>query len=219
MEAVREMLRHPNVSIGFASVVLSDHFVRYLVLPWSAALVSDAEQLEFARARFLKVFGDAAQRWTVLISPAPAGHPRLAAAVEQPLIHALNEAFAASPLKLKSIQPAFVAHFNGARSKLASNAWIVMAEQGRLLIAHLTGGRWRSVRTRPVNGVTIPLAQLLEQERMLLASDDAGAPVYVSVFDDVTVDLSGVQAQVMQGRSEPPAVQGERFTVAAQKVN
>jgi hypothetical protein len=35
----------------------------------------------------------------------------------------------------------------------------------------------------------------------------------------VTVDLSGVQAQVMQGRSEPPAVQGERFTVAAQKVN
>jgi hypothetical protein len=192
--ALREMLGPPDVLRAAASVILSDHFVRYLVLPWSAELVSDAEQLEFARARLAKVFGETAQRWSVLINPSPAGQPRLAVAVERALIEALEEVVAAARLKLTSIQPAFVARFNAAHSRLAPDAWIVIAERGRLVLAHIAGGQWRSVRTRPVNGAAIPLAQVLEQERMLVASD-VQAKVYVGQLDDVSIDLTGVQAE------------------------
>lgn len=199
IEALREMLRHTGVSRGNASVVLSDHFVRYLVLPWSADLVSDAELLGFARARFAKVFGEAAQRWNVQLSPAPPGHPQLAAAVESPLVDALASAFAGSAVRLASIRPAFVAQFNEARSRLRPDAWLVSADRGRMLIARIADGKWGSVRVRPINGAAVRLGAVLEQERMLVGAGEQDAKVYVSVLDDVAVDLSGLQAEVLAG--------------------
>lgn len=197
MEALREMLRHSGVSRASGAVVLSDHFVRYLVLPWSPDLVSDAELLGFARARFTKVYGEAAQRWHVRLSPAPPGHPRLAAAVERSLIDALTEAFAGSAVRIASIQPAFVAQFNEAYSRIRADAWLVSAECGRMLIARITDGKWFSVRVRPTNGTAVPLGAVLEQERMLVGAGEQDAKVYVSLLDQVAVDLSGLQAEIL----------------------
>ena len=64
VEALREALAHPNVGSGAATVVLSNHFVRYLLLPWNADLVSGQEELAFAGARFQQVFGEAATEFT-----------------------------------------------------------------------------------------------------------------------------------------------------------
>jgi hypothetical protein len=214
MEALREMLRHPNVSRGKAAVVLSDHFVRYLVLPWNPDLVSDAELLEFARARFAKVFGEAAQRWSVLVSPAPPGHPQLAAAVERPLVDALAHAFAGSMVKPVSIQPAFVAQFNEAHSRLAPDAWLVSAERGRLLLARIADGRWCSVRVRPMNECVVTLGEVLEQERMLIGDGEQDAKVYVTLLDEVTLDLAGLQAEVLAA-ADPTRLRSDKgFTLA-----
>lgn len=199
MEVLREMLRHPNVSRGNATVVLSDHFVRYQVLPWNFDLVSDAELLQFARVRFAKVFGEAAQRWSVLLSPSPPGYPQIAAAMERSLIDALTEAFAASAAKLASIQPAFVAQFNEAHSRLRPDAWLVSAERGRLLLARIAEGRWCSVRVRPMNGAAVSLGAVLEQERMLVGAGEQDATVYLSVLDEVAVDLAGLQVEILAG--------------------
>ena len=68
VETLREALTHPNVmgresARADATVVLSNHFVRYLIIPWSAQLVKPAEELKYAQMRFGEIFGDAANDW------------------------------------------------------------------------------------------------------------------------------------------------------------
>lgn len=47
------------------SVVLSNHFVRYALLPWAAALRSEQDWLEFAHHSFLLSYGEPARAWHV----------------------------------------------------------------------------------------------------------------------------------------------------------
>jgi len=45
VEVLRDLLFHPSVGKGDATVILSSHFVRYAVLPWSGELITGAEEL------------------------------------------------------------------------------------------------------------------------------------------------------------------------------
>jgi hypothetical protein len=191
VEVLRDLLVHPNVSKGDATLILSSHFVRYVVLPWSGELITEAEELEFVRTRFIQVFGQSARDWTILMSPAPAGASRLCAAVDRALIVEAISAMAASALRLASVQPALMALFNEWRRCIGEDGWLVIAEQGRLLVTWISGGQWRSVRARPLNGEAVVLAEVLEQERLLLSAD-GGQKVFLATLGDVVVHTEGL---------------------------
>lgn len=195
VEALRELLAHPGVGKGEATLVLSSHFVRYLVLPWSAELVTEAEELEFGRTRFMQVFGQVARDWTIVVSAAPAGAARLCAAVDQALIGALTGAIAASALRLVSVQPALMVQFNEWRRRIGAEGWLVIAEQGRLIVAWVCGGQWRSVRARALNPATIPLAQVLEQEWLLLSAGGGEHKVFLAKMGYVIVETEGLRVE------------------------
>jgi len=65
------------------------------------------------------------------------------------------------------------AQFNEWRRRVGADGWLVIAEQGRLLVAWLSAGQWRSVRVRPLNEASVALAQVLEQEQLLLSAGSA----------------------------------------------
>jgi len=200
VEALRDLLAHPNVGKGDATLILSSHFVRYAVLPWSAELVTEAEELEYARTRFVHVFGPAAAEWAIVMSPAPTGAGRLCAAADQALIDAASGAVAASALRLVSVQPALMAQFNEWRRQIGADGWLVAAEQGRLLVAWISGGQWRSVRARPLNGAAIPLAQVLEQERLLLSAG-GNHKVFLATLGDIAVETDGLKVEQLAPRA------------------
>ncbi|MEO8164370.1 MAG: hypothetical protein ABI619_03145, partial [Betaproteobacteria bacterium] len=152
LATLRQLLGQPLAAKAPVTVMLSNHFVRYMVLPWSADLVTRAEEVEFARARFIQVFGDKARQWTIRASDAAAGLDRLSAATDRALLEELRSTLAASGLTLGSCQPALMAQFNACRSRIGDNAWLVCAEYGRLLVAWIRAGHWGSVRVRPLNG-------------------------------------------------------------------
>jgi len=202
IEVLGEMLAHPNIGRGDVTVVLSNHFVRYLVLPWSAELVTTTENEDFARMRFVQVFGEAARRWRISLAPAATGAGRVAAAVDQPLLDALVKTLSGSPLQLRSIEPALMSQFNAWRRQIGDDAWLVLVEHGRVLISLIHRGEWRSVRVRPIGDVpAVPLAQWLAQERLLLDVSVAPAKVCLSVVDDVAVDTEGVRVQTLSPRA------------------
>jgi hypothetical protein len=194
VEVLRDLLLHPNVGKGDATLILSSHFVRYVVLPWSGELVTEAEELEFARTRFIQVFGQSARDWTIAMSPAPAGASRLCAAVDQALIGAATGAVAASGLRLLSVQPALMAQFNEWRRRIGADGWLVVAEQGRLLVAWLSAGQWRSVRVRPLNNASVSLAQVLEQEQLLLSAGSVDK-VFLAKLGNVAVEADGLKVE------------------------
>src|SRR3954463_14363546 len=129
------------------AIELSNHFVRYALVPWTEALSTPAEEEVYVRHHFAKIHGERAKGWAVRASEAAPGAPRLASAVDGALIVTLKKVFAAKKAKLASIQPLLMARFNAARGALPRDgAWLVIAEPERACIA-LHGGRsWRTVQ-------------------------------------------------------------------------
>ena len=206
LEALREMLGQPNPApVLPTSVILSNHFVRYLVLPWSADLVTQSEELEFARARFAQVFGDKARQWVIRTSSAPVRLERLAAATDAALIEALADTLKTAGLALASCQPALMAQFNASLRRIGDNAWLVSAEHGRLLIAWIETGRWRSVRLRPLSNSVVQLRDVLDQERVLVSGPETPSNIFVSTADDVVIDTQGLRTEQLapRGRIRP----------------
>jgi len=199
LEGLREALAHPNTGTADASVVLSNHFVRYLLLPWNPALAGERDELSFAAARFQQVYGEAAHGWSVRLSPGKPGASALAAAVEKALLDAIAALLENSRLRLRSIQPALMAACNSRARSVAPNAWIALAEPGRLLLGLQRGGQWCSLRSRPLNGESVSLAEVIDQELLLLGFEPAGEKVYLHETGNPPLDLAGLKVESWAG--------------------
>ena len=149
-----------------ATVILSNHFVRYVLVPWRDALSGADEELAFARHCFAKVYGDAAAGWEVRVSDDKPGAPRVASAVDRQLMEALRSAFAQSAIALRSVQPFLMISFNRWRGEFRRrDAWFVIAERGRYCCAAIEKQEWRNVRSGKLgDGFLQELPQLFKRE-------------------------------------------------------
>lgn len=156
-----DALKAVDLPKGRVTVVLSNHFVRYALVPWSAAISGAAEETAYVRHHFARIFGDRAKAWSFRASPAPAGMPRLCSAIDTALLQEIKKLFAKSKAKLVSIQPELMAVFNRSRGKVpAAGAWLVMADPDRACIGLHAKGNWQAVHN--ARGEWLPL---LERER------------------------------------------------------
>lgn len=142
MEALRDLAQDARVT-----VTLSSDFVRYCVLPWSAALDRVEDWLDYARQTFASIYGtDAAAGWDVRVDRAPARSPRVASAVDAGLVDSLR-----SLRCVVSVRPYLMAAFNARRRAIGrQDAWFVLQEPGCLTYALIGNGHWRLVRRRRV---------------------------------------------------------------------
>lgn len=164
-----------------ATVILSNHFVRFLVLPWNDVTLTDAEQLAVAQHRFDEVYGADSANWEVRLSEGPVGTPSMASAVPQGLLNELKAIFKASTLRLKSVQPYLMSAFNASRRELGSEqGWFVLAERDSFCIGLVQGGQWSSIRLRHVVADWFEEALLvLEREALLTAEGKKFNKVFV----------------------------------------
>jgi hypothetical protein len=155
------------------TVVLSNHFVRYAVLPWSDALAGAAEEEAYLRHHFAKIHGERAKSWALRASEGPRGKLRLASAIDTALLGELRSAFPKSgKAKLVSVQPELMSEFNARRAALPqSGAWLVLAEPGRACVALHTAGGWRAVQN--AKGAWL---DLLERERFRAHDSEQALP-------------------------------------------
>ncbi|HEX6266469.1 MAG TPA: hypothetical protein VFZ81_06185 [Burkholderiales bacterium] len=169
VEALPEILnsmKHQEVSL-----VIADQFVRYVLLPWNAALKTADQWMALARHRFAAIHGAAAAGWEVkLTETAPQG-PRLACAVDRELIEALAAKFVAAGVRLASVQPFLVAGFNRIRAHIGNGScWLVVEEPGRLTLAFIQRGTWVAIRSRRVDERwRTLLPEIIERESAFLA--------------------------------------------------
>jgi hypothetical protein len=131
------------------TVELSNHFVRYALVPWSEALSTAAEEEAYVRHHFAKIHGDRAKTWAVRASSARHGAPRLASAVDEGLIDALRASFPrGGKARLVSVQPALMSVFNRSRGAIPrGGAWLALAEPDRSCVALHIRGQWRAVHS------------------------------------------------------------------------
>ncbi|MDD2700764.1 MAG: hypothetical protein PHH36_05940 [Sideroxydans sp.] len=156
-----------------ATVILSNHFMHYALVPWSGALMNAEEERVVARHFFRQLYGPAADSWQLRLSAGSFGKTRLASAVEDELLLSLRRVFAEADIPLRSIQPSLMAACNTCHDKLQDrNAWLVLYENGSLCIALLQHGDWCSVRTlRADTDWQHMLPLLLEREAYLIEQE------------------------------------------------
>jgi hypothetical protein len=144
-----------------ATVVLSNHFVRYAIVPWTTGLDTAAEEEAYVRHYFARVHGERAKSWVLRWTRN--GDTRLASAIDQGLLEALKLALP----RLVSMQPYLMAAINGCSDFIPkTGAWLALVEDERACIALHAGGRWRAVQN--ARGAWL---DLLERERHRAESD------------------------------------------------
>lgn len=94
------------------SVVISGHFSRFCLVPWSAQISSPEELRGFAQLCFEDLFGAPTQPWSLVLSAEPAGYDRIASALPQELLERLRVLVSGRGLRLRSVQPYLMAAFN-----------------------------------------------------------------------------------------------------------
>ena len=169
-------LRGAGRRAGPVAVVLSDHFARYVLLPWSESLVTDAERLAFARHAFREVYGQASEGWEVCLDEQPAGRRSFAAAVDRELLSRLRDVVSQARGQLVSVTPALADCINRHRRVLTEPEFcLATVEPGRITFAFRTSTGWTAVRGRRMDGA-LPevLPTLLKQEAIASSVADAG---------------------------------------------
>ncbi len=162
------------------TVILSNHFVRYALLPWNAALKTQSEWLALARHRFISVHGPMAEDWVIRIAKTGREGPRIASAIDRTLLAALEENVC-GPASLVSVQPYLMAAFNRLRAMIGqASCWLVVEEPGRLTLALIENGVWRAIRGRRKDEFwRMTLSEILERESALLALEEPCTKVVV----------------------------------------
>ncbi|MGE5320340.1 MAG: hypothetical protein ACM3KD_09180 [Hyphomicrobiaceae bacterium] len=164
-----------------ATLILSNRFVRYAIVPWRPELADADEELAFARHCFAKTYGDGGPQWELRVSQESGAHPRLACAVDTELLDALRAVFGRTRIPLRSIQPHLMAAFNAFRGTLRRrSAWFALLEPGNLCLVLLRQGHWqglRSVRIGDAWQAELPL--ILEREAYLSDAPVIPHEVYV----------------------------------------
>jgi len=170
---LKATLNNPEWKNADATLVLSNYFVHYLLLPWNAVSLTDAEQRSLLQHRYAEVYGEASAAWELRIHEGSFGSPSLASAVDRSLLEQLTRIFDDSPLRLKSIQPYLMTAFNDCRRKLGNQAaWLLLAEPGVFCIGLLRNGQWQAIRSRRADGDWFDEAMLALEREMLLADKE-----------------------------------------------
>ena len=173
LDKLVKILALPEWQNADATVVLSNHLVRYACIPWNESVSGEDEQLALARHRFTHIYGDAAQGWELKLSSAQNSAPRLASAVDAGLLDAIRQSLAQNRLDLRSIQPYLMASFNRYAKRINNdNVWFAAKESGKLCLALLKGGQWQRVQMCRDDGVDT-LKTWLDRENM---ASDLGKP-------------------------------------------
>lgn len=173
-------------------VVVSNHFVRYQIIPWSAVITSAAVRAAYVRESFGQVYGDSTATWAYSVSSTRHGAAWFASAIDQPLLTQLEDAVGQGQSKLRSVVPYLMPAFNRARRMLKDkNMWFVQLEPNRLLLMLVIDGRWQAVSSHQLSAgqwqTQLPL--LLEREWHLHGSGSLPRKVVISAPDTQPVTL------------------------------
>jgi len=215
LDAFERFLGAGEAGAGTLEVVLSNHFVRFLLVPWSAQIATAEEFRNCAAAMFEEIHGDLASQWEVCVSAERAGAPRVAAAVDRSLLAAIRAAAAPTRLRLVSVEPYLMAAYNRvARAHTGKDFVFMLLEAGRACILAAQGGQWCHVATAAAPEPAQALSSLLARELQLADLQGAALPpVYVHAAHRrglILPPVHGAAPRVLEarpraGRAQPPS--------------
>ncbi|QDC43570.1 hypothetical protein [Methylophilus medardicus] len=166
-------------------IVLSNQYARWLVLPWQAEILSEADKAAYYRHGLQQAFGADACDWQVQAQGGAYGQPTLLNALPLALINRLQTVLQTYHLAPGVITSAWTLSANQSlqlmrQQRLPRAGWIICRESGSLTMACLMQGYWQQMRQIAVDAQWAhTLKQCLLREQVMYP-DRAALPVYLS---------------------------------------
>lgn len=185
LEALGRALARLAWGSADARVSVSNHFVRYVLVPAAGRLRGEVERTAAARHALRATYGDRSDGWQVVLGDAANG-AAVAAAVDAALLEGLSSLLQAAKLRPAAIEPLLATAFNACRGSIRRDpTWLAVAEPGRVCVAHLDGGAWRQVRNERLRaGLEEELPAVLERCRLGAGVDVRGGRVLLVSRED-----------------------------------
>jgi hypothetical protein len=157
-------------------VVVSDHFLRYILVPWNDKLVADSERLAFAQHGFASTYGSLAEQWALSMDEQIAGRASIACAIDRDLLQALKDTAAEHGARLRAVRTALAERINRHRRALTDSTFcLASVEPGRLTLAFHNETGWAAVRSRRTGeGLAELLPGILRQEAAAAGATEGG---------------------------------------------
>ncbi|VVQ23233.1 hypothetical protein PS938_05366 [Pseudomonas fluorescens] len=202
LDTLDHLLADHSVARAELTVVISGHFSRYCLVPWSEQISSPAELQGFAQLCFEDLYGASTQPWSLVLSAEPAGYDRIATALPQDLLERLRALVSARGLRLRSVQPYLMTAFNHFdKSFEAGDFLFVVAEPVRSVLLLAREGRWTSVRSVGSSDSDAALTALIGREHQLQASTSErplNVYLHAPARIDSPPDVPGVQLRTLE---------------------
>lgn len=160
-------------------LVLSNHFVRFLVVPWDGSLAAGEERSVFLSHHFGTVYGPRAADWACSVASAGEGS-RLAAAIDAALLDQARALAARCNARLGAVLPLAVAEYNRARRTLKEESlFFAVLEPERACALLVRGKQVSRVANRRAADPAAELKRMVTLESAAIGA--AGAlPVYTA---------------------------------------
>ncbi len=207
--ALESLLTQREPGRAVLRVVLSSHYTRFCLVPWSAQ-ISRLEELDaYARLCFEDIYGAMGEGWRLRLSPESAGCSRLASALSAELLDQLRSLAKACDMRLTSVQPYLMAAFNRYRPAVTEDNFLfLVAEHGRGSLLLATDGQWSRVRSvvfgeRPgaLGDLIAREAELQELERQVPTAFYLHEPGYVG---PVAANVTCLDSELPSGQGTDP---------------
>lgn len=154
---LRHALNKPICHGTTPHVVLSNHFVRYAVVPWKNEISKADERIAYAKHCFVETFGERIKNWNFCLSQPAYGQSTIASAIEPNLITQIHQIFDEVSMPLNSITPELMLTFNYIINQATINNliqpnegsdlfWIASVQNQQLCLALLDQSGWRLLR-------------------------------------------------------------------------
>lgn len=187
--ALQAQLDRWKVKGARIEVILSNHFVRFAVMP-AGKLTDESQSNKLARIVMRNTYGPLAEQWMVCCEPVRDDSTSLACGIDHPLFDDLIRV-CANHGRLVSVRPLWMDVVNRFHRQIgALPGCLVVAEHGRLTLGWLKNRQWSDITGRFVLEKDAEHALL---EHIALANEEHGGHLWLC-------DLTGC----IELRSPPP---------------
>jgi hypothetical protein len=185
LRVMRQLLRQAGTAKANAEIIISNHFVRYQLVKAQADLGSTEEEQGFVRFSFTEVYGGEAAKWSMRWGSGLDLAPQVASAIDQSLLDSIANIFAEASIKLISFQPYLMAAFNFVCQSIdAKPVLFVLVEHGRLCIALLKDGDWKSLNSIKLGSDWAgELPNMIERELQRIGSEGSMSNILLCLPD------------------------------------
>ncbi len=168
---------------AYTKIIISNHLVKYTVIPWSIALAIESERQAYMQHRFKIAYGEPSKTWDLCMSEPDFGQASIASGVCAVLLKELHQVFEQQGIDVYAIHPHLMLASNQMlkhikTQKNQNHFWFVVIESGRACVSLIEDGEWRFIRNIAAGENVAKQVDDLIQREVVISNTNAQLPIF-----------------------------------------